>query len=117
MPPNSGKYAYCAASHADGRLNTCSSAAIAHECQEWWERNCLYLSEDARRAFSQAYLYAPHHATILKTSQEMSSDDRKGVVDEIKKGAEIIRSAGDAIITGAQLPSLGDDEFRSLDSD
>src|SRR5262245_13021112 len=35
--------------------------SIVLECQEWWERNCLYLAPAAREAFLQAYFAAYDH--------------------------------------------------------
>jgi hypothetical protein len=40
---------------------------IIIECEQWWERNCLYLSPEASSAFDHAYWAAGSHASLLPT--------------------------------------------------
>lgn len=35
------------------------------ECQEWWEKNCLYLESEVRRAFYISYMNAPLQRDFL----------------------------------------------------
>ena len=80
---------------------------VVLECQSWWEQNCLYLSAEARDAFNRAYGAAGNH-------RELSQDRNNSA--ELKSNFEVIRSAGDSIVAGAALPSLGMRESESAPS-
>src|SRR5207247_2225035 len=43
-----------------------SISAVVAECQEWWLKNCVYLSLEAREAFSEAYFAAHMHSGLLQ---------------------------------------------------
>ena len=72
-------------------------------CQNWWEENCLYLGHEARWAF---------HTAI-----NLASDFRSIPREETKERRELfngIKMAGDKILEGVKLPSLGEDEIKFI---
>lgn len=77
------------------------------DCQEWWNNNCLYLSADARQAFSHAYMIAgTYYASIAAGAMELVLHDTK-----------VIQQAGSKIVQGVELPSLSEGEERSFKLD
>jgi predicted acyl esterase len=80
---------------------------VVLECQSWWDENCLYLSAEARDAFNRAYMAAGHHRELAQN---------RDAAEDIKKNFDVIRRAGDAIVAGAALPSLGVREAESAES-
>jgi len=76
--------------------NSRAVITTVNDCQEWWERNCLYLSSDARAAFRQAYFAAADHPSFLAGTG----------------GA--IRKAGEAIVSGVELSTLGEREAEDV---
>jgi hypothetical protein len=81
--------------------------AIALECEDWWCKNCLYLSADARDSFNRAYHAAHLHQDLVKerVNAERIVDNRK-----------LIEKAGDDLVIGVQLPSLGNRETEIVGS-
>lgn len=80
---------------------------IVLRCEEWWETNCLYLTADARQAFSRAYHFVPGLRNAV------NSKDKENVLkfqDEIMKTAEII-------VRGVELPTIGKDEGKTVTTD
>ena len=71
---------------------------VAIECQDWWNNNCLYLSPEAREAFSDAYFAAHMYDDLLKS--------RPGA-EAIKANWNKLRSAGEKILHAIELPPLG----------
>jgi hypothetical protein len=67
------------------------------KCQDWWERNCLYLSPEASTAFTKAFSAVHAHPELRKTRDAGAVESNWGIV----------KAAGDAIREGANLPSLG----------
>ncbi len=80
--------------------------SVSFKCQEWWDKNCLYLSDKSRGAFKTALMLAPTY------NQLTSSKDRRKYFDKIME-------TGDIIIKDVNLPSLGYEEIITpkLDSD
>lgn len=74
---------------------------VVIECQDWWNNNCLYLSPEAREAFSDAYFAAYMHDDLLKS--------RPGA-ETIKANWNKVKSAGEKILRAVELPPLGDRE-------
>jgi len=72
---------------------------VVIECQEWWDRNCLYLEERARNAFRVAYMSALNHKDFVqdRTNPELVKKNFAGIV-----------AAGDALAAAVALPSVGD---------
>jgi len=79
------------------------------EAQEWWENNCLYLTEEARIAFLRVF----HAANNLSVYRVIDADP-----DLIEKTTKELAAAGDIIVKGVALPSISDMETEKLkDSD
>jgi hypothetical protein len=76
------------------------------ECQSWWDKNCLYLCEEARKSFRDAYDAAFNHRQYLQ--QHIDSE-------LVKKNFDTITKAGSLIVKGVDLPSLGEIEATFLD--
>ena len=74
---------------------------IVAECQEWWNNNCLYLSPDAREKFRFAYVCAASHKDYVKdrSNPKLVTENWANITD-----------AGEAIVRGAELPTLGEEE-------
>jgi hypothetical protein len=81
---------------------------VVSTCQQWWERNCLYLTADAREAFNLAYTCASAHSSYLDGSRDAET---KRLVQA--NWADIMR-AGPIIVEGVSLPSLGDTESKDV---
>lgn len=76
------------------------------DCQEWWNNNCLYLSADARAAFKKAYIAADY----LSQPAEVQAGP-----DAMKKDMEDLKRAGEIILKGVNLPSIGEDESKRVE--
>jgi hypothetical protein len=76
--------------------------SIVLECQEWWRSNCLYLAPAAREAFRLAYSLAADHRNLVARGPASGVD--------AKENFEIIMKAGEAIVSGVELPTLGERE-------
>lgn len=81
---------------------------VVVECQKWWNGNCLYLSAGARGAFHVAMQSALGHKDIL--ALRVPQRDANFVMQNWHR----IVAAGDAIVRGVDLPSLGEEEFKSI---
>ena len=82
------------------------STELILECQEWWNKNCLYLSAEARSAFKKAYIAADY----LSLPAEVQAG-----LDARKKDMEDLKRAGDIILKGVNLPSIGEDESKHVE--
>jgi len=78
---------------------------VVIKCQDWWEKNCLYLEPNVREAFSDAYSAAHTHNALL---QGRSNDKL------VKENWERITNAGQIILEAAQLPGLTAVEKKEL---
>lgn len=78
---------------------------IVMKCQEWWVHNSLYLTAEARKAFSEAYHAAHLHPDLLEARESS---------DEIRENFKTIRQAGEVLVRAVTLPSWGEDEFRPV---
>lgn len=67
------------------------------KCQDWWEKNCLYLEQSVREALSLAMSCAHDHAMLLRSRED---------ADVVKKNWANITAAGPAILKAVQLPGL-----------
>jgi hypothetical protein len=79
---------------------------VVLECQAWWERNCLYLSPQARDSFNRAYFAAGQHRELVQ--------DRTNS-DAVKANWQLILVAGEHIVAGVELPSLGARESQTTE--
>ena len=74
---------------------------VVLECQDWWNKNCLYLSAEARDSFNRAYSLAVNHRQLANSG---------GDLEAVKTYSEILYGAGEVIVSGVQLPSRGSRE-------
>lgn len=88
-------------------LHTEKVSTVVMECQDWYNNNCLYLSKEAREAFSLAYNALAMHNSLLNGGGNNS---------EIKQNYCDITDAGEAIIKPVELPPLRSDlEYINLE--
>ncbi len=91
------------------------------ECQKWWDDNCLYLAPKARKAFKHAYMCASNHKDFLderKFIVENAPNDKQRLAeinDLIQKNWNDISIAGQAIVEGVELPTIGEEEFKEIE--
>ena len=80
--------------------------AIVLKCQDWWDKNCLYLEPDVRQAFIQSYAAAHSHRTLVeaRTKPEVVTDHW-----------DCVMRVGDLILAAVQLPALTSAEKQLLD--
>jgi hypothetical protein len=76
---------------------------VVMECQDWWERNCLYLSAPAREAFLKAYQSASDHADLLASNAE---------AELVKSAYQDVERAGKLIVEGVNLPPISELETK-----
>lgn len=69
---------------------------FVHECQEWWNNNCLYLEPEAREAFFRAYTSAGIHKEIR---------DARDLAEAKRNWAEIVK-AGEILVKCVELPTI-----------
>ncbi|WP_445286549.1 hypothetical protein [Variovorax atrisoli] len=87
-------------------------------CQEWWEKNCLYLEPQAREAFSNAYFAAGVHQTLLQASKfqmNLSPDQAKKNVENITANWSRVMGALDVVLESVALPPLTLSEVKAID--
>lgn len=77
------------------------------DCQDWWVKNNLYLTEEAEEAFFQSYFAAKLHPLFLSDSGE----PREKVEENFQK----IRRAGEVLKTAVALPSWREPEEEHLE--
>ncbi|MDR6887865.1 MULTISPECIES: hypothetical protein [Variovorax] len=78
-------------------------------CQEWWEKNCLYLEPQAREAFSNAYFAANVHQTLLQASQfqmNASPEQAKQGIENITTNWARVTGALNVVLESVALPPL-----------
>lgn len=64
------------------------------DCQSWWIKNCLYLTADARQAFSHAY-------TVANTYYVNYGNEEVKLYE-----TQVILGAGSKIVQGVELPII-----------
>lgn len=72
----------------------------AYEAEQWWEKNCLYLDESARKAFRSATMSAASHHNLLEGGRDPE------LIKVINHSMDIIYGAGEAIQAAVNLPPL-----------
>jgi len=73
------------------------------ESQKWWDKNCLYLSDEARSAFHTAFILAVDFRNLPMTDSET-----------IKEWFDKIDEAGKKIVEAVNLPPLSEDKIKPL---
>lgn len=71
---------------------------VAVECQAWWEKNCLYLDPESRRAFREGLVDAALY------------HDLKGENDP-RETFRRLRGVLDLLVKGVGLPTIGEHEW------
>jgi hypothetical protein len=78
-------------------------------CQDWWVRNCLYLSGEVRPAFSVAYHSALTYNEAYRSSKDVIAG--RGVRDVMKENFEAVRRVGELLVRATPLPDLAADDI------
>ena len=76
------------------------------KCQNWWEKNCLYLDMESRKAFMSSI-----HAVALHSDLTGGQATK----DEVKENWRDINECGEILIRGAGLPSFVENELKAID--
>lgn len=77
------------------------------DCQEWWDNNCLYLTAEARQAFSHAYMTAHTYDAIRRTQDTQL----------VQHETDVITRAGKIIVQGVELPTISEGEEKRIQPD
>jgi hypothetical protein len=78
---------------------------IVIESQTWWEENCLYLDPKTRKLFYSAVQRAGQHLTYIRSRD----------ISLIQGNMKSIEETGEAILAGVSLPTIGEDENKSIE--
>ena len=81
-----------------GNTHSESAHSTVLECQDWWEKNCLYLGAQARDSFNRAYFASSSHRGLTNARVD---------AELVKENWALVMKAGDDIVASVQLPSLG----------
>ena len=92
-------------------MHTPSVHSVVMECQDWWEKNCLYLEPAVSDDFSRAYSDAGSHASLLASCRGQAD---AGLVQE---NWQRIIKPGKTIPKAVSLPSIFDDLEASKDAE
>ena len=76
------------------------------KCQNWWEKNCLYLDMESRKTFMSSI-----HAVALHPDLTGGQATK----DEVIENWRYINECGEMLIRGAGLPSFGENELKEID--
>lgn len=72
------------------------------ECQDWWEKHCLYLGAESRKLFWQAtWLALDYKDLSIKREPELKN-----------KSWDLIQKAGEALLIEADLPTFKEEFER-----
>ncbi len=71
--------------------------ATTLKCQDWWEKNCLYLEHAVREAFALSMSCAHDHSEFLNSRTD---------AEDVKANWAKIIAAGPVILKTVQLPGL-----------
>ena len=71
---------------------------VTMEAQEWWSKNCLYLSEEARTGFKRMISLASSHADLVEAYR--GTGDKSGTQAVKESWADIV-AVGQALAEGA----------------
>ncbi len=81
-----------------GALHSEKIHSVVLECQDWWDKNCLYLSAEARDSFNRAYFAATSHRGLTQSRVHTHNETSNW---------DLMMRAGADIVAGVELPSLG----------
>src|SRR5947208_8836314 len=80
-----------------GKVHSDDVGQLVRRCQEWWVNNNLYLSEEAREAFPQAYMAANNHRLFTGGQSDATT---------LQKNYDLIMQAGRALAEAVALPPV-----------
>lgn len=88
-----------------GGAHTDTIGKVVLKCQEWWEKNCLYLEPKVRDAFVAAYSAAHSHHAYVKAHADSKI---------ITESWELITEFPNILFEAIQLPPLSETEAKAL---
>ncbi|MDR6377325.1 hypothetical protein [Paraburkholderia caledonica] len=95
-------------------LSTDKLRDVIAECDGWWSKHCLYLEDDARAAFSEAY-WSAHMYRQLDRKGEASLDN-DAITFRVGHLTTIVE-AGNRIAKAVSLPGLSNGELEAAARD
>lgn len=87
---------------------------IVMECQDFWEKHCLYLEPAARQALSDAYVHAASHRQLVQGGQFMTPEQRAELTEHISESWAFIKGAGRVIMESVALPPVTEAEAEQI---
>lgn len=90
------------------------------KCQDWWYKNCLYLSPNARESFKSAYSAAFSHLDFINSRKiilhkpNSNENELSQMNDIIIKNWQKVIDAGDIIVAGVDLPEINEDTEKYM---
>lgn len=88
-----------------GALHTEKIGKVVIKCQEWWEKNCLYLEPKVRDAFVAAYSAAHSHHAYVQARAESKM---------LNENWDLITKFPNLLFEAIQLPPLTEAETKAL---
>lgn len=88
-----------------GGVHTEEIGKVVLKCQEWWEKNCLYLEPEVRDAFVAAYSAAHSHHAYVQARAESKI---------LTENWELITKFPNVLFEAIQLPPLTEAEAKAL---
>lgn len=89
---------------------------IIAECDNWWTHNCLYLEDDAREAFSDAYWNAHMYRNLERTEAHQPNVRAQAIQLRMDRMAKVTE-AGNRIARAVSLPGLSAEELAKAKED
>lgn len=78
---------------------------VVLKCQDWWEKNCIYLEPNVREAFVSAYHAASMHKSLMLNHAE---------AETLTENWSLITNFPNAVFKAVQLPALSELEVKAL---
>ena len=78
---------------------------VVLKCQDWWEKNCIYLEPNVREAFVSAYHAASMHKSLMLSNAE---------AETLTENWSLITNFPNAVFKAVQLPALSELEVKAL---
>ncbi|KVX76309.1 hypothetical protein WL07_03630 [Burkholderia cepacia] len=99
-----------------GLLSAGEDKTIIDGCRGWMDGHCLYLTLEARKAVWQAIGHAEGRALFLAEARDDATDvlHRNEYHERATEKWNAIMGALPAIVTGVELPPLGEDELAVI---
>jgi hypothetical protein len=84
---------------------TADISSAVNDCDEWWEKNCVYLEPEVRKSFVAAYRAAGNHKRLIDVGAN---------AEDIKKSWLLITAPADEIMNAIQLPRFSEIEREAV---